>query len=224
MSSSVSGRGALADAFAEIRAVVADDVALVRLGVAALLEPLGIGVVAETHSGRELVRLVGAEDPQLLVIGSTADMTIGETLWRLRRARVATPVVALVSLAAADDVARFAALGAQGIALRTGRPEELAFVVERVVAGERAVAPCLHGALVGAVQFVDLRDESSGLSPREREVLALLAQGRTNREIADALSVTLATVKSHLVHLYAKLGAGSRREALGQALSLGLLS
>jgi DNA-binding NarL/FixJ family response regulator len=209
----------------EARALVADDVALVRLGVAALLEPLGVGVVAETHSGRDLVRLVDVHDPHLLVVGSTADLTIGEVLWRLRRARVRTPVVALVSLAASDDVARLAALGAHGVALRTGRPEELALVVERVVDGDRFVAPSLHGSLIGAVhRVVDLRDDASGLSPREREVLVLLAEGRTNREIAEALSVTLATVKSHLVHLYAKLGAGSRREALGQALSLGLLA
>jgi len=62
-----------------------------------------------------------------------------------------------------------------------------------------------------------------GLSAREREVLALLAEGRSNREIASALSVTLATVKSHLVRIYAKLEAKNRNEALGKAVSLGLL-
>ena len=62
------------------------------------------------------------------------------------------------------------------------------------------------------------------LSTREREVLACLAQGRSNREIAAALSVTLATVKSHLVRIYAKLEAGNRNEALGRAVALGLLN
>ena len=58
------------------------------------------------------------------------------------------------------------------------------------------------------------------LSPREREVLVLLAEGRSNREIASAMTVTVATVKTHLVHIYAKLGAGNRNEALGRALDL----
>jgi ATP/maltotriose-dependent transcriptional regulator MalT len=62
------------------------------------------------------------------------------------------------------------------------------------------------------------------LSPREREVLVLLAEGRSNREIASTMAVTVATVKTHLVHVYAKLGAGNRNEALGRALSLGLLA
>ena len=62
------------------------------------------------------------------------------------------------------------------------------------------------------------------LSPREREVLVLLAEGRSNREIAATMAVTVATVKTHLVHVYAKLGAGNRNEALGRALTFGLLA
>ena len=82
----------------------------------------------------------------------------------------------------------------------------------------------LHGALAGAVRPRPLDDQPNELlSSREREVLACLAQGRSNREIAATLSVTLATVKSHLVRIYAKLEAGNRNEALGRAVALGLL-
>ena len=66
-------------------------------------------------------------------------------------------------------------------------------------------------------------DEELALTRREREVLGLLAEGRSNREIADDLFVTLATVKTHLAHVYAKLGARNRNEAIGRAVSLGLL-
>ena len=82
----------------------------------------------------------------------------------------------------------------------------------------------LHQALAGVVKPPPLDDRVPELlSTREREVLACLAQGRSNREIAAALSVTLATVKSHLVHIYSKLGATNRNECLGRAVSLGLL-
>ena len=90
--------------------------------------------------------------------------------------------------------------------------------------GGQHVVPALHAALHGGVKLRPLDErEEEVLSPREREVLVLLAEGRTNREIASALSITLATVKSHLVRIYAKLEASNRNEALGRAVSLGLL-
>jgi ATP/maltotriose-dependent transcriptional regulator MalT len=78
--------------------------------------------------------------------------------------------------------------------------------------------------LSGAIRPALGEVEEPMLSPREREVLVLLAEGRSNREIATAMTVTVATVKTHLVHIYAKLGAGNRNEALGRALSFGLLA
>ena len=92
------------------------------------------------------------------------------------------------------------------------------------VDGRRLVAQLEreHIALAGKVQPRETA-ANHGLSAREREVLALLAEGRSNREIAAALSVSLPTVKSHLVRIYAKLGASNRNEALGRAVSLGLL-
>ena len=88
------------------------------------------------------------------------------------------------------------------------RPDELGVVVDAARKGGRHVAPSLHHALSGAVALPALDDRTADLlTAREREVLVLLAEGRTNREIAAALSVTLATVKSHLVRIYAKLEA-----------------
>jgi DNA-binding NarL/FixJ family response regulator len=115
-------------------------------------------------------------------------------------------------------------MGALGVVLRTVDADELGAVVDAARKGERYITPALHGALSGAAALPAL-DEQPGdiLSSREREVLVLLGEGRSNREIAAALSVTLATVKSHLVRIYAKLEARNRNEALGRAVALGLL-
>jgi len=206
-----------------MRAIVVDEFALVRLGVVAVLEPLGIEVVAETHSGRELVSLTAVEQPDLVVIGTPADLPLVDVVERLRRRSV---VVGLVTRASERDVGLLVALGIDGIALRNGGTEEFATVVERVLKGEKVVVPALLPALAGRLRLRTQTDDGDGvpLTFREREVLAFLAEGRTNREIAGALSVSVATVKSHLVHIYDKLGAANRNEAIGRAVAAGLLA
>jgi DNA-binding NarL/FixJ family response regulator len=117
--------------------------------------------------------------------------------------------------------------GATGVALRGAAPAELAEGLDAVLGGGRYVAPMLSAGLVGQLEPVapdPSARENDLLTYREREVLALLAGGATNREIAANLSVTLATVKSHLVHVYAKLEVRNRHEALSAAVSLGLLA
>ena len=211
------------DSIQSMRAIVVDEFALVRLGVAAVLEPLGIEVVAETHSGRELVSLTAVEQPDLVVIGTPADLPLVDVVERLRRRSV---VVGLVTRASERDVGLLVALGIDGIALRNGGTEEFATVVERVLKGEKVVVPALLPALAGRLRLRTQTDDGDGvpLTFREREVLAFLAEGRTNREIAGALSVSVATVKSHLVHIYDKLGAANRNEAIGRAVAAGLLA
>ena len=110
------------------------------------------------------------------------------------------------------------------MALRAGSAEDLAVVIGSARKGVQHVATALQSALAdrGRLRVAPPADDL--LSAREREVLACLAQGRSNREIAVALSVTLATVKSHLVRIYAKLEATNRNEALGRAVALGLLT
>ena len=94
-----------------------------------------------------------------------------------------------------------------------------------MLAGRRYVAATLSSGLIGQLESVaGARPGDDLLTYREREVLALLASGATNREIAASLSVTIATVKSHLVHVYAKLEVRNRQEALSRAVGLGLLA
>jgi DNA-binding NarL/FixJ family response regulator len=212
------------DAQNDRRAIVGDELELARLGVTAVLYAQGIEVVAETQSGRELASVAAQEQPDLVVVGQPADLSITDTVRRVLRVRPRPPVVALVASGQEDLVGMLVALGARGIALRSGTADELSDVFALVLKGERYIVPSLHQALAGTVKPPPLDDRFPDLlSTREREVLACLAQGRSNREIAAALSVTLATVKSHLVHIYSKLGATNRNECLGRAVSLGLL-
>jgi DNA-binding NarL/FixJ family response regulator len=205
------------------RAIVVDEFALVRLGITAVVEPLGIDVVAETHSGREVVSMTAVERPELVVIGTPADLPLVDVVERLRRRCL---VVGLVTRASDKDVGLLVALGVDGIALRNGSTHEFATVVDRVIKGEKVVVPALLPALTGRLQLRSHDDDGAGvpLTFREREVLAFLAEGRSNREIAGALSVSVATVKSHLVHIYDKLGAANRNEAVGRAVAAGILA
>ena len=116
------------------------------------------------------------------------------------------------------------ALGVAGIVPRAAPVEDIAAAIDAAAKGVPYVAPGLLGALSGTIRPALGAVDGPMLSPREREVLVLLAEGRSNREIAATMAVTVATVKTHLVHVYAKLGAGNRNEALGQALTLGLLT
>jgi DNA-binding NarL/FixJ family response regulator len=207
----------------EERAVVVDELALCRLGVISVLHAQGVDVVAETHSGREAVSVATIERPDLVVVGRPADLTVVDTVQRLTRVRPAPAIVALLAPGSEADVAYLVALGTSGVGLRVGSAEELADVIASARKGVQHVVGALQPSLAGSLRpRADAPDDL--LSAREREVLACLAQGRSNREIAAALSVTLATVKSHLVRIYAKLEASNRNEALGRAVALGLLS
>ena len=210
-------------------AVVVDELALVRLGLTALLAGLdpGIGVVGETPSGREAAERVPGLGADLVVIGAPADMPAVEAV---RRARVAHDTVLIVALLGSGQVGSVGAVvdaGANGVALRGGLAPDLVEALEAVLQGGRFVASTLSAGLLGrleAVEGAENLDAPDLLTYREREVLALLAGGATNREIAATLSVTLATVKSHLVHVYAKLEVRNRHEALSRAVALGLLA
>ena len=205
-------------------AVVADELGLVRAGMAAVLEARGIEVIAQTRSGRELVSLATVDRPDLVVVGVPADLEVADVVRRLVRLRPHPEIVVLLAPANEHVVRYLLAMGAAGIGLRSADADELGTIVDAARKGGRHVAPALHGALSGAVALPALDDRAGELlSSREREVLVLLAEGRSNREIAAALSVTLATVKSHLVRIYAKLEAGNRNQALGRAVALGLL-
>jgi DNA-binding NarL/FixJ family response regulator len=208
-------------------AVVVDELALVRLGLASLLGSAEIEVVAEAPGGREGAELARLHRPSLVVIGGPADMPAVEAVRRVRAALDTAAILALLGAGQLGSVADVAEAGADGVALRGARPREIAEALGVVSAGRRYIASSLSDGLVGRLAPAPaVVDEGARdlLTYREREVLALIAGGASNKEIAANLSVTVATVKSHLVHVYAKLEARNRQQALSRAVGLGLLA
>ncbi|GIU85784.1 MAG: DNA-binding response regulator [Acidimicrobiia bacterium] len=206
-------------------AVVVDELPLARAGIAAVLARLGVESVVETHAAREGVRVAQMDRCGLVVLGRATDLEVVDAARRCCAVHPRPAVVALVDAAHRPVVPYLLALGVLGVASRNGPADDLAAAVEAAAKGVAHVAPALGAELAGGVRPVAAAPGPAGaaLSAREREVLALLADGRSNREIADALAVSLATVKTHLHHLYTKLEAANRHEALRRGVALGLL-
>jgi DNA-binding NarL/FixJ family response regulator len=206
------------------QSVVVDEWPLVRLGLQAILESLGT-LVAGAAMARDGLRAVAEADPELLIVGTVTDLTPSEVIYRAKQRRQPPMVVALVAQTSRAEVGRLLGAGADALLERSVGAEELEDALQRLAAGERVLAPSLVPALVGAVDGEGgAQVGGSLLTAKEREVLARLAEGRSNRAIAAALHVTTATVKTHLAHIYEKLGAGDRNEAVVRAVALGLLS
>lgn len=208
---------------AECSALVVDDMALLRLGMTAVLEPIGVDVVADTAMGRDVPQLCADHSPDIVLLGHVTDLPPADVVQRIRALEDPPLILALLVRTHREELAALLALDVNGLIVRSVQGDELALSVERVLKGERVVAPALLSALVGAVSASEPEAEALLLTRREREVLVLVAEGRANREIADELFVTLATVKTHVAHVYAKLGAKNRNEAIGRAIALGLL-
>jgi DNA-binding NarL/FixJ family response regulator len=200
--------------------VVADGTPMLRAGVAGTLRAAGYDVAGETALGAEVAELVGRHAADVVVIGGLPDVPLTEVVRRLRAAPAPVRVVLLVGRIGPDAIAELLSLDVEGLVPRTIDGDALLAVVERVRSGQRVVDP---GVLVADDAVVETADAATTLTGREREVLVLLAAGHSNREIASSLYVSLPTVKTHLAHIYAKLGAKNRNEALGRAVAAGLL-
>lgn len=207
-----------------LRVLIADDHAVVRAGLRALLEgEPDLDVVAEAGSGEEAVRLVARTVPDIALMdlrfGSPGGGIDGiEATRRLAAEAPGVAVVMLTSYAGRADVVRALEAGARGYVLKAGPPEELFRAVRGAAAGALGLAPEIVGELVG--QVVSPEHELSG---REIEVVRLLAEGRSNRAIAEALFLSEATVKTHLVRVYRKFKVDNRAAAVSEAVRRGVL-
>jgi DNA-binding NarL/FixJ family response regulator len=204
-------------------AVVVDDWELLRLGLRAALGQLGVWVIAEAGLARDGLRTARARGAGLLVLGATTDLPPRVAATRAKAPHEPPIVLALATLPDPEELAGLLAAGVDGLLLRSTGVAELADALELLRAGERAVAPALLPLLVGVIGLAPAGPGEPLLTEKEREVLARLAEGGSNRAIAEALSVSPATVKTHLAHIYEKLGASDRRDALVRAIALGIL-
>ncbi|MET9696259.1 response regulator transcription factor [Streptomyces sp. NPDC006529] len=198
-----------------IRLLLADDHPVVRAGLRAVLdtEP-GFAVVAEAATAERAVELAASEpvDVVLMDLQFGAGMH-GSEATALITARPGSPRVLVLTTYDTDaDILAAVEAGASGYLLKDAPPEELASAVRTAAAGQSALAPAV------ALRLMDrMRTPAEALTKRELEVLQLVADGLSNQQISKKLFLSQATVKSHLVHVYAKLGVDSRTSAVAAA-------
>ncbi|MFG3025298.1 response regulator [Streptomyces sp. NPDC048254] len=209
---------------AALRLLIADDHSVVRAGLRALLEgEADLEVIAEAGSGEDAVALALTLAPDLVLMdlrfgGTTHGIDGIEAVRRLAAEATGIPVVMLTSYSGRADVVRALEAGARGYVFKAGPPEELFRAVRSACAGGMGLAPGIVSDLFGQVEA-----PRPDLTQREREVVRLMADGHGNRAIAEILFLSEATVKTHLVRIYRKLGVENRAAAVSEAVRSGLL-
>ncbi|XAS72263.1 response regulator transcription factor [Micrococcaceae bacterium Sec5.1] len=207
----------------EIRILLVDDHPVVRAGLRAMLADFpGISVVAEAADGdaalAELGRLNTLGEPVDLVL---MDLQMGNGMdgvtatGRIKAGEAGTPPPPVLILTTYDtdaDILAAVEAGASGYMLKDAPPEQIQQAVVSAAAGQTALAPEVAARLMGRI-----RNPSPALSPREVQLLELLATGMGNRAMAKQLFISEATVKTHLVHIYSKLGVDNRTAAIAVA-------
>jgi DNA-binding NarL/FixJ family response regulator len=209
-----------------IRVVVADDQAIVRDGFAALLatQP-DMEVVGTASQGEEAVRVCGERQPDIVLMDVRMPVMDGIEATR-QLADAAARVIILTTFDLDDYVYDALSAGASGFLLKDAGAERLFDAVRVVAAGEALLAPTVTRRLIS--EFARLRPRPapaalSELTPRETDVLRLVAEGLSNREIADRLVVSDETVKTHVSRILTKLGLRDRTQAVVAAYESGLV-
>ena len=204
-----------------LRLLVVDDHPVVRDGIVGMVssDP-EIEVVGEASDGAEAVGLARALEPDVVLMDLRMPGTDGVAAIReLTRLGIPSRVVVLTTYDADADVLPAIEAGATGYLLKDAPRAELLRAIRAAASGDAVLAPSVASRLVGRVRT----PEASLLSPRELEVLALVADGATNRAAGERLHLSEATVKTHLLSVYAKLGVGDRAAAVAEGFRRGLL-
>ena len=208
----------------QIRVFLLDDHELVRRGIKDMLYTEGdVTVVGEASSGEEALEKIPMTKPDVAVL----DVRLGDGVSGVevcREIRSAHPEVSCIMLTSfADDEALFASImaGASGYVLKQIRGTDLIEAIRRVAAGESLLDSAVTARVLERLRNPpEDEDPLKELSPQERRILDLIAEGRTNREIADVMYLAEKTVKNYVSHLLAKLGMARRSEAAAYAARL----
>ncbi|MFF5971155.1 response regulator [Streptomyces sp. NPDC012769] len=204
-----------------IRLLLADDHPVVRAGLRAVLdtEP-GFTVVGEAATAERAVELAaaGGVDVVLMDLQFGAGMHGSEATAAITAVRGGPRVLVLTTYDSDADILAAVEAGASGYLLKDAPPEELAAAVRTAAAGQSALAPAVAHRLMDR-----MRTPAEALTKRELEVLQLVGEGLSNQQISKALFLSQATVKSHLVHVFAKLGVDSRTAAVAAATARRLI-
>ncbi|NDZ95066.1 response regulator transcription factor [Streptomyces sp. SID6673] len=204
-----------------IRLLLVDDHPVVRAGLRAVLAPVdGIEVVAEAGTAADALAAAQRENIDVVLmdlrLGSGGD---GVNATESIRALPNPPRVLILTTYETDaDILRAVRAGATGYLLKDADPDDLVRAIGSAAAGETVLAPPVAARLLGRMQSPD-----TALTQRELEIVGRLSDGDSNRDIARTLTISEATVKSHLVHIFDKLGVDSRTRVVAEARRRGLL-
>ncbi|HBS55613.1 response regulator [Isoptericola jiangsuensis] len=209
---------------APIRVALADDQALVRAGLRALLQGLGVQVVLEAEDGQALLDALAAQPVDVVLSDIRMPGLDGiEALRQLRARGDATPCLLLTTFDESDLLLRASEAGAQGFLLKDAAPADLREAIERVAAGETLLLPVSTEPVRSRYRFHDEAPPSDTFGEREVAILRLLAGGYSNKEIARSLFLAEGTVKNYVSSILDKLGTRDRTRAVLKAITLRII-
>jgi len=208
--------------------ILADDHELVRAGIRSLLQTFpGVSVQAEAGDGKQALELVRRDPPDVLLLDITLPGLNGlEVAARIRKLELPTRVLILSMHAGPEYVARAIQSGASGYLVKDSAVDELASALEAVLGGRRYLSAAIdEDVLRGFLSSGDdATDELAMLTPRQREILQLIAEGEPTRAIAERLHVSVKTVETHRAQLMARLGIHDVPGLVRFAIRMGLVS
>lgn len=214
---------------APLSIILADDHALVRAGIRTLLEKLGgVTILAEAGDGRETIALVQARKPDLVIMDITMPGMNGfEATTRIVREHPTTKVLILSMHTAEDYVLQALKAGASGYLLKDAATADLELALNAVRRGQTYLSPTISTEVLARHRQLaqDPRAETTkSLTPRMREIVQLIAEGRSTKEIAFLLNLSVKTVETHRMHLMARLNLHDVAGVVRYAVRAGLIS
>ena len=205
----------------KIRILMADDHPVVRAGIRGMLETQpDFEVIAEAENGEEAIEAARKLKPGVILMDLRMPKMEGvEAIEKIKESQPEIHILVLTTYDTDADIVRAVEAGATGYLLKDAPREELFRAVRGTARGEAVLAPVVAARLMGKMRSPG--EES--LSPREIEVLLLVARGATNQDVAEKLHISKATVKSHLLQINQKLGVSDRTAAATTALERGII-
>lgn len=204
-----------------IRLLVVDDHPVVRAGIVGMVASQDdFEIVGEAENGKEAIEKVGALTPDVVLLDLRMPVMDGvEVIESLSQEHPDVNVLVLTTYDTDADILRAVEAGATGYLLKDAPRETLFEAVRAAARGESVLAPTVAARLMGRMRA----PAEEALSAREIEVLSLVAGGASNKQAAKALHISVATIKSHLIHIYEKLGVSDRTAAVTTALERGII-
>lgn len=203
--------------------IIVDDHAAVRAGVSAILttDP-DVELLGEAASGRDAIQLIDSLEPDVAVLDLQLPDRDGIDLCREITSRTATRVLILTAYEIGDNIAAALEAGAAGFLAKTAEPQQMIDAVRAVAAGEAYLSPSVTQHVIARATGKSAPTVAGApdLTAREQEVLHLVAEGLTNKQIAQRLVISPATAKTHLARIMQKLGVSTRTQAAMLARSL----